>query len=320
MTQVNELPKAGGPFVGPLRDGLEALDLGQEVEFQIYSRTVLPLDGYIFWTPLKKVKHKGSLRYARDMLQNEDDTYSLATVQFTSETEITDFTSEPLDRLYVARAGTFRFAFSQHNAFYKQAALWHYFGHSVQPALEAQLLDFPGSIDPTQAVVSNSLPLWLQLNTYAAPYWDGFSNNGPTGVTLYPSFCVPPNITPAYGAVHIGEEDTTAIQSIPLLDRERNHYQLASDRVRVTLYGFQDNAACDFLDCVLQYSVDTQNFGIMNMPIIRDAKRKQEEVMAIAQKKVIDFQVDYYQQRANDIARQMIEQASAQILLGSLSS
>jgi hypothetical protein len=328
MTQVSELSKNPTQMVGALRDSLETLDLNTEVTFQIYSRTVLPLDGYIFWTPLKKCVFKGSLHYSREMLQNEDETYGLATVTFTSESEIAEFTREPLNRLYVARVGTFRYAFSQQQGFYKTANLWHYFGHSVQPALEAQLLDEPGMIDSSQPVVSNSLPFWLQLNSYAAPYWDGFANtanpvtttvvNG-TGVTLYPSFCVPPNITPAYGVVHIGAEDTRAIQAVPLIDANRNHYQLAADRVRVTLYGLQNNAACDFLDCVLQYSVDTGNFGIMNTPIIRDGKRTQVEMMALAQQKFIDIEASYYQTRANDIARQLIKQAQATILLGSAS-
>jgi hypothetical protein len=80
--------------------------------------------------------------------------------------------------------------------------------------------------------------------------------------------------------------------------------------VRITLYGLQNNAALDFVDCVLQYSLDTNNFGIMNnMAVVADAKRPLPGLQAIAQKKVITFQVSYYQQRVANIARQLIRNA-----------
>ena len=44
----------------------------------------------------------------------------------------------------------------------------------------------------------------------------------------------------------------------------------------------------------------------MNMPVVRDEKRIQSELNAIAQKKSLTFEVSYYQNRMNDIARQLI--------------
>jgi hypothetical protein len=304
VADITEVGTNQGQLFGTLRDGLESLDYNQEVGFQAYSRVVLPVDGYVFWSPTVRKVFKGALRYSQEIQQNEDELVGFATVLFTSEREIVEF-SGPGDTLHVARLGKFRYAFSQQQGFFKQAGLWHYFGHSVYPALETQLLDRPGAIDPAQAVTSNSLALWLQLNSYAAPYYDGFRNT----VVLYPSYLVSQNLVPPYGAVHIGQGDTRALQAAPLLTPDRSHYQLAADRVRVTLYGLQNNAALDFIDCVFQYTVDTQNFGIMNMPIVTDGKRPQVELTALAMQKVIEFEIDYYQARVNTIARQLIKSA-----------
>jgi hypothetical protein len=44
----------------------------------------------------------------------------------------------------------------------------------------------------------------------------------------------------------------------------------------------------------------------MNMPTVRDEKRPQSEIQAIAMKKIIEYDVSYYQSRIRDIARQLI--------------
>jgi hypothetical protein len=301
---------------GALSDGLNALDLEQEILFLSYSRVVLPLDGYVFWMPGVPFKAQGSLHYAQEIMQEETETYGQAAVTFSSKIQIAEFEATPTNTIYVGKIGKFRYAFAQQNGFYKSAGLWHYFGYSIPPAVTTQFLDTPGQIDPTQAVVSNSLPLWLRLNGYVAPYYDGFKNI----VVLYPSFAVPPNLVPPYGTIHIEPSWTRAIQAVRLLDANRNHYQLAADKVRVTLYGLQNGAALDFLDCVLQYSVDTENFGIMNMPIPLDGKRAQPNLEALAMQKIIDFEVDYYQTRAAQVARQLIKEVLIQYVAGSLTA
>jgi hypothetical protein len=205
--------------------------------------------------------------------------------------------------LYIATANGFRYAFSEQQGFYSQAGLWHYFGHSIPPAMLSMLLDDPGSIDPSQAVTDNSLALWIALNNYPALYPDFFSNDIP----LYPAFMIPANLTPPYGAIDI--QETRALQSAPYLDANRNHYQLCADRVQITLYGLQHNAALDFQDCVNQYSVFTGNFGIMNMPVVSDVQRTLPELQTLAQKKQITYEVSYTQARVNKVARQLIESA-----------
>jgi hypothetical protein len=312
MPRISESERDPTQLAGALRDGIETLDLGQEVTFQAYTRVVLPVDGYVFWSPTIQKVVKGSLHYAQEIEQNEDELFGLANVTFTSECKITDFTDAPINTLWVARQGDFRYAFSQQQGFYSQAGLWHYFGRSVFPALASQLLDRPDSIDPKRAVTSNSLALWLALNTWSSPFNGGFK----TGITLYPSFLTEPNLAPPYGAVHIGEDDTYPLQSTPYIDAERNHYQLVADRVQITLYGLQNDEALDFVDAVNSYSALTGNFGIMNVPVIRDAKRTQTELQAIAMKKVVEIEVSYYQTRIAQLARQLILSAQPTIIIG----
>jgi hypothetical protein len=288
-----------------LRDGLEKLDLDEEITFQAYSRVVLPIDGYVYWTPTTTRCVKGALTYTQEIQQNEDETYGAATVLFTAEEKIVAFESAPINVLFVACVDGFRFAISQQQGFFGPAGLWHYFAQSIPPALASQLLDAPNMLDPAQAVVSNSLPAWLQLNGYKSPYYDGFSN---PDLVLYPSDLVSPNLVPPYGAVHI-TPDARALQAAPYLDVNRNHWQLVADKVRITLYGLQNNAAMDFVDLVNQYSLQTECFGIMNVPCMRDEKRTHSGLQAIAMKKVIEYEVSYYQMRMAQIGRQLIKDA-----------
>ena len=115
--------------------------------------------------------------------------------------------------------------------------------------------------------------------------------------------------------MHIEPSSIEALQPVPYYDRHMSHMQLTSERVRVTLYGCDNDMASDFLDLVISYSRDTDVIGMMNpMPAIRDDKRPWPEGMVIAQKKVIDFHVSYVQRRINDLARQMILQAQATVV------
>lgn len=295
-------PRNVGQMAAALREGLEQLAQFAEVEFQAYTRVVLPIDGYVFWRPTVPFKTKGSLHFSQEIQQNVDETVGFATVLFTSEREIVEFTSMPTNTIYVAKVGNFRYAFSQQQGFYKSADLWHYFGHSIYPALSTQLLDDPTRIDPSRAITSNSMALWLALRDYQARFPDWFSNT----LDLFPSKLVDANLVPPYAAVHIDPSGTRALQPIPYLSPDRSSYQLASDRVQITLYGLQSDEAHDFVNFVLQYSQNTDNFGIMNMPIIQDGKREQVELEAIAMQKVVEFEISYYQTRVAAVARQMI--------------
>jgi hypothetical protein len=312
MAQIGELGANPTAFAGALSDGRAQISFDDVVRFMGYTRTVLPLDGFVFWVPTGITTDvKGSLHYTQNIQQVEDETQGLATVTFTSQEPVTLFSDAPIKLIYIATIDGFRFSFSQQQV-YPQAGIWHYFGHSIQPAFASQLLDQTNGlkIDLSQAVTSNSLALWLALNNYRSPFYDGFSNVGvpffQAPIQLYPSDMLPANLVPPYGSVRIGDDDTEALQPTPYLDANRNHYQLVADRVRITLYGVQNNLALDFQDTINQYSVETGNFGVMMATPFRDAIRTQAELQTRAMKKVMDIRVSYNQQRVAQVARQLI--------------
>ena len=122
-----------------------------------------------------------------------------------------------------------------------------------------------------------------------------------------------PNLAPPYGAIVIGE--TASLSAVPALDANSSSTQAVADRVRLVLYGLQSNEAIDFLNAVLQYSRDTQNFGLMSMPAVVDERRPQTELQAIAMKKTIDFRVSYTQGRVNTVAQKLILSALPTVLV-----
>ena len=50
----------------------------------------------------------------------------------------------------------------------------------------------------------------------------------------------------------------------------------------------------------------TDAIGFMNMPVLRDDKRTQNELAILAMKKTMDFEISYYQTRARTIAQQYV--------------
>lgn len=313
MTTISEAAAVQSQKSAAIGDAVNTLDNYQEITFQAYSRTVLPLDGYVYWTPTVTVKVFGSLHYGQSIEQNEDEVVGIADILFTTQQQVTEFSSSN-DTLYLATVetenGRFRYSFSRHQSYFDDENTWHYVGKSFYPAFASQLLDRPGMIDPKRAVVSNSLPLWLALAAYK-PLYRGFA---PT-VPLYPSFLVDPNLVPPYGAVHI--EGPEPLQAVPYIDSSSSSTQLVADRVRITLYGLQSNESIDFMNAVLQYSKDTNNFGLMSMPAIVDGKRTQQELQAIAMQKTLELRVSYFQSRVNTVARQLILSAVPTVLIQS---
>lgn len=331
----DEALAAKGSLAAPLAAGVDTIGQNQTVSFKRYIRLVLPLDGYVFWVAANLVSKgalinafagnsvtpgqapkvlsqpltldvPGSLHFATDMQQEETETYAVNRMIFTSEKPVNDLNSIGPEELFIAEHAGIKFAFSARGSFYEQADLYHYIGTAVYPDMLPQIVDGLDGFNSRDLIVSNSLPIWLSLNGYAAPYPGGFANPA----RLFPSFLLPQNIEPAYGAVHIDPTGTKGIAAVPYLDpRNLSHWQLTSDLVRITLYGVRNDAAQTFIDCVNQFSRDTDAIGIMNVPIVRDEKRTQAELGTIAQKKTIEYQVSYYQTAARKIAQQFIVSA-----------
>jgi hypothetical protein len=331
MPTAAEASAAPTQLAGELHAAVDVLSLEQTVSFTAYVRTVLPLDGFVFWvradmlspsalfnasafgvpigkppsiaTPAPTVTAKGSLHFSTQGYQDADQTIALKRVEFTSEQEVVALGTIAPNVLYIAMLpdGN-RYAFAGRRSFYQQAGLWHYFGDAVYPPLESQLIEFPQQLDMYNVVVSNSLPIWLAMDLTNPPIgW-------PPGqaVPLFPSFLVPANLAPPYGAVDIPSSTTRGLQISAAFGPTLSRWQLTAERVDVTLYGYRNFNATDFVDYVVYYSRFTELFGLMNIPVIQDEKRTQLELAVIAQKKKVTFEINYYQSRMRDVARQLI--------------
>lgn len=306
------------PSGGLLHDALTAgiADISQQttVSFTIYQKVVLPLDGFVFWLRSAIFEQTGAIHFMIERDQDETETRARNTIVFTTTEQVQEFNDANTQQLVVGQIDDRRYAFSRHGWFFPQAGVWHYQGTGLPSSADTQLVDDPSQIDTTQLIVSDSLPAWLTLVSYD-PVWVSWPIERNPHITLYPSFLVPDNIDPPYGVVHIEPSRIEALQDTAMWTTGTyNHFQLTRESVRVTLYGCNNNAAADFLDLVEQYSLDTDSFGILNMPTIRDGKKPWPEGMVIAQQKFIDFEVSYVQTRINNIARQLITEALATVL------
>jgi hypothetical protein len=327
-----------------LAGGIETLaQASGEVTFSKYVRLVLPLDGYVFWVKTDLVSQtamlnmaqlnstvlneaqivsantaqtitvKGSFHYSTQQNQDEAENEAVNTVIFTAERPIQLFNDVQQNVLWIAEYGgdienfdgPITFAFSSRGRYYQEADLFHYAGTAVLPAFKAQLINSADQLAGRSVIASNSLPVWLQLSNYDPPYDNGINNH----LQLYPSFLVPDNLLPPYGVVHIFPESTESLQSAPFFNRHLSQFSLSRDRVRVTLYGLDNEASLSFLAAVLQFSADFNTVGVLNMPSIRDEKRVAPELGVLAQKKTIEFEVSYQQHVVRNVARQMIETA-----------
>lgn len=307
MTTAAEAAGAKSTLAADLAAGVNVLSLNQQITFTSYTRFVNPLDGFVFWlltSPAASIVATGSLHYATNRAQNEDETPGVNQVIFTSTSPVNDLNAVDPNTLYIGAFNGITFAFSARGRYYQQADLHHYVGTAVYPALQSQIVNNVAGFDRTTPVVSTSLPIWLGMNGYVPPY-PGFT----CPLTLYSSFAVPENLVPPYGVVHVIPESTKAILGAAFLDQTLGHWQLAQDTVRVTLYGARNDVASTFLDFVNQYSYDYNTIGMINAPIIRDEKRTQPEMSVLAMKKTIEFDVSYNQYDARNIARQLITTA-----------
>lgn len=323
MSSAAEAAGARPPLASDLKAGTDAISANEKVTFTKYVQKVLPADGYVFWVrgdlasppqPGTKVLD-GSFHYATTQNQNEDESFSVNQVIFTAESDVDNFNDIDPTTLYIATYEGIEFAFSSRGNFYKQAQLWHYRGNAVYADMQTQLIKTPEALAALgPLIVSNSLPVWLSLNAFT-PNWP-FYPGLPLPFDLYPSFLVPNNLVPQWGAVHIGHDDTTPIASAPFFQPSQSQEQLSYDHVRVTLWGLNNSEALNFAATVNQFSKDTGLIGIMNQPIIADAKRTQSELGVIAQKKIIEYDVSYLQSKVADFARQLIVRATLSFFPG----
>lgn len=315
------------PLSTPIHDalaaGVDVLGQSQTVDFVPYVLTVLPVDGFVFWVrasllPPEKLAEQGlqsadpitvsgSLHYSSVGTMMEDENITIQHVDFTALTPVTEFAQISPKVLYVAQwdtpLGSFKFTFSQRGTYYRQADVHHYVGDAVYPAFELQLIDSIEGFNQRQ-VVSNSMPMWLALRERVP-----FVSLVTSAVELYPAYIIPSNLRPPYGTVLINPSSTRALQAVAYRDRMSSRWQLVTETARLTFYGLRNEEVMDFVDYVVDYSVNVGGFGIMNMPVVRDEHRVQVELSALAQKKTVDFEVSYNQHSMREVARRLIEDA-----------
>jgi hypothetical protein len=296
-----------------LDSGVDLIAAKQEIKFTKYVKLVLPLDGFVFWVRSDLIGAaallnatqsgpnpvssdatfyaRGALHQSVDRRQEEDQTASISTIIFTAEEEVQPLSEISPVIMFIGEFNGIRFAFARRGAYFQQANLNHYIGESIHPAMLSQIVDSITGLSQLQ-VVSNSLPIWLTLNAK---------------FPVYPAFLLPDNLQPPYASVYVQPNSTRALQPTPYIDLNSSSWQLVAEKVRVTMYGVRNDYAIDYLNYVESFSLDTESIGIMNAPVVIDEQRTQRELTAIAMKKVIDFEVNYYQTRLNSIARQFIK-------------
>lgn len=313
MGIANEGLTAAGPLKASLAAGIDSISGGQSIAFTPYTKTVLSEDGYVFWVKAGPTQNfSGSLHYATETQQNDDESVAVNDAIFSAKEEIAAFNTINPQSIWVADyqadGGTIKIAFNQRGRFYEQAGVWHYSGKAVYPAMQSQLVNSPLDL-PVEPIVSNSLPIWL-------------SQNKPWPV--YPSFLVPANVTPPYIVAHVAPGKTEPLGAFPMLGTpgvpevignpatlyDWPSSQLMRDDVRLTLYGLNNQQAIQYLVALIEYSRDTDVFGFCNSPAIQDEKRTQSEITSIAMKKCIDIQASYYLSTADALARRYILSAT----------
>jgi hypothetical protein len=292
MANINELGDQS-PLKDALNAGITAISHDQEIVFTKYARTVLPLDGYVFWVKdiaAPVVSVKGSLHYDTDQQQRADETIGLNRVVFTTQDQIQEFNAIAKNEIYIGQIDDIRFAFTAQGKKYEAAGTYHYRGDAIYPAMLSQIIDDPATqLSAGDLIATNSMPIWLAMSGI---------------VTMYPAFLVPANIRPPYASVEISE--TKPMQAFPHIDANSNHAQLMTEKVKIIMYGLHNQQALALQDFIFSQSVDFEKFGIQNMPAISDDKRGQSELGVMAQKKFIELEVNYYQSSAVGEARKLI--------------
>lgn len=321
MVSMNE--SAGGlPIANALAAGLSDISYNATVNFTAYVRTVLPLDGFVFWVRAdlvagaevtgldaetyngaSTISVKGSLHTSTETYQKEEQNLDLSTIIFTTKDEVRPFHDRGQNYVWIGDFQGIRFGINTRNNYYKQAGLHHYVGSTIVPTIETQIIDDVSQLEEQELVVSNSLPFFLALGAQNPLY--GWLDN--PSIPFYPSFLAPDNMIPPYVTVQIDPNSTQALQAGAVFDRNGSRWQLTQETVRLTFFGLRNQQIMDVLDYISQWSLVFDKFGIMNMPIVRDEKQLQPEIGALAMRKTVVLNVNYYQQASRDISIQLIK-------------
>lgn len=289
-----------------LQSAVETISDDQHITFNLYVKKVLPLDGFVYWVNADilnqselgrlnivgphTISVQGSLHRQVVSRQDETTSFSIDRIIFTPTSKIDDFDRVDPQSMWIGEFDGARFNFSLMHSKYTQAGIFHYEGVAVLPTMETQLIDTIDDI-PTELVLSNSIPIWLSLNKYAQ---------------VYPSFLSPTNLYPPYIVADVRE--TKPLQSSSF-EKDSVRWQSVQDKVRVTMYGLNNEQALNYVDYIVNSALEDEHFGVSNIPIVIDGKASQVEINVLAKQKIIEFEVNYYQATAREIAQKLIKEA-----------
>lgn len=307
--------------------GLDAVSAGESVRFKLYQRIQLSVDGYVFYINTGRTTCvTGALHYATERRQELDETIAANHVILDAESGVDEFNEVEPGYLWVGdwpigeSGPPLQVAFSMRDNFFRQAKIWHYSGYCVFPVFTNLFVE--SNLDlPQWPIVSNSLPVWMQLNTFG----DGMGNT--MTVPVWPSFAVPENARPPYIVAHIEPGATKALQAAPTIQfpsplptlaegavlHEMWFDQLCRDEVELVMYGFQAQMAARYYAALIEGS-KAGLFGFCSpMNAIQDEKRPQTEIAAIAMKKSLHVSANYSQSMSNVLAERLILAATVTV-------
>jgi len=300
MATLEEAARAGGQMAATLAEGLRELSLDTTLTFVQYSRQVLPLDGLVFWVAgIDTREVQGSLHYAFDTQQNEADTNAVTAVSFATPTRLDDLLEVNPQFKWIACYKGMRLAFTRQDPFYGPSDINHYVGRALLATELSQIVDSGHALDPTLLISSDSLPAFILLNSYAAPYPNPYN----PGVLppIYPSYLVPANAALPYAAVSIERSESAA--PVPWQDANSNPNVLTYDSVKITMYGLDNNQAHLLRDAIVAFSQDQNVIGIADIGAIRSERDTQSDFLIVGQKKTLTLRVAYIQSAIIDFAR-----------------
>ena len=284
-----------------IENGLKLLSENQQVTFARYVRHVLPLDGFVFWVKASEIDLEvapftlsltGSFHHSTNVDMLEDETAAQNQCVFTTQYEIAELNAVENNTLWIGNYDGVQFSFNSCGKFFQNGGVgtWHYRGLAVLPAFKEQFIDDITTFDDRQAADTSSLSFWLTT---------------PTSVSLYPAFLVPQNLTPAYAAIAIDNPRTVSGGDYedPL---NGSFYRHVRDTVRITMYGLRHAEAQQLIRDFRLHSESTGIAGIANAPLIKDERRTQTEINALALKKTMLIECDYWQSDIKDLATRLL--------------
>lgn len=288
-----------------LRQGIAQLSNNLHVTFTRYVASILPSDGFKFWVKASLIDGQeapftvsvaGSFHNSINQEQNEEDTPAVTAILFTTQYEIAEMQSVNSATIWIGEYLGSRFSFTKRGRYYPEANVYHYYGDAILPRMESQIIDDLDNLDIEDTIVSNSLPVWLDID--------------PT-IDIYPSYLIPTNLPPPYIAVDI--DNTESITAGFTIDNDGNFDNPQKEKVSLTFFGFNKRKAAEFLNTVNQYCLATDEIGIINTPVVNDEKAPQSDFNIIAQKKKAVFLVNYRLNVMEMVVRRLLAKATITI-------